>query len=71
VANALTDFFGEMIADIRQKVVEQGWFGRTITPPHEPAKDEPSSGLGWVDWRDAEPPTSEIAPTDRGYDIDR
>lgn len=73
MANALTDFFGEMIADIRHKVVEQGWFGREVTetPAQEPVQDEPSSDLGWVNWRDAEPAPSDPAPVDRGYDIDR
>jgi hypothetical protein len=26
------DAFGRAVADIRQKVVEEGWFGRVVTP---------------------------------------
>jgi hypothetical protein len=37
----------------------------------EPMKDEPSSSLGWVTWRDDEPATSEPAPADHGYDFNR
>lgn len=64
MANALTDFFGEMIADIRQKVVDQGWFGREVTaqestgphcppldPPINPAMDD--SRYAWAAWKEA------------------
>ena len=26
------DAFGSAIADARQKLIEEGWFGRTVTP---------------------------------------
>jgi len=31
------------LRDIRQKVVEEGWFGRTVTPTH-PGKDKSQGG---------------------------
>lgn len=33
--------FSNAIADIRQKVVEEGWFGRAVTPPAETAPEAP------------------------------
>jgi len=63
--NGLIDFFGEMITDIRQKVVEQGWFGREVTetPPQEPICPPPfdpplgavmdNSRYGWAAWKEA------------------
>lgn len=40
--------FGELIADIRRKVVEEPWFGRTVTPAHQPPAPSLAEGLGWA-----------------------
>ena len=70
--SSLADFFGEIIADIRQKVVEEGWFGRRVTPPLQSAPDEErESDLGWVAWKDAEPNAQDPAGPDHGHDIER
>lgn len=69
--SALADFFGEIIADIRQKVVEESWFGRRVTPLHQPNREEGQNDLGWVAWRDAEPSAQDPAAPDRGHDIER
>lgn len=53
----LSDFFGELIADIRQKVVEEPWFGRAVTP--QEVNDHSGDDLGWAAWRDAEPTAPE------------
>jgi len=62
--SAFTDFFGEIVGDIRHKVVEQGWFGREVTdtpaqpvcppsfePPVNPAMEE--SAYAWAAWKEA------------------
>lgn len=67
----LADFFGEMIADIRHKLVEEPWFGRAVTAEPEPAQDKPSSDLGWVAWRDSEPSAPEQGELNHGHEIDR
>ena len=69
--SALADFFGELITDLRHKLVEEPWFGRAVTPPHKPATDEPTADLGWVAWRDAEPSAPEQGGLDHGHGIDR
>jgi hypothetical protein len=44
----LTEALGEAIADVRQKVVEEGWFGRTVTPPPMNVAPSMSEALGWA-----------------------
>ena len=41
------DAFGAAVDDIRKRLVEEPWFGRDVTPPHEPAEKK-SHDLGWV-----------------------
>lgn len=47
------DAFGSAIADVRQKVVERGWFGEVVTPhPYSNmvgslGDKSPSEQLGW------------------------
>jgi hypothetical protein len=69
--SALADFFGELITDLRHKLVEEPWFGRAVTPSHEPAKDEPVADLGWIAWRDAEPSAQEQEGPGHGHDVGR
>lgn len=58
----LSDFFGELIADIRQKVVEEPWFGRAVTP--QEVNDRSGDNLGWAAWRDADPaPHDAVEPS--------
>jgi len=42
-----TEGFGQAVADIRQKLVEEPWFGRAVTPANgmEPSLSET---LGWT-----------------------
>lgn len=42
---------GDAVADIREKVVEEPWFGRVVT--------ERGEGLEWPQAREAEPPAHE------------
>ena len=37
------DAFGVAIEDVRHKLVEEGWFGRTVTPAHSGMAES----LGW------------------------
>lgn len=38
----LTNAIGGAVADIRQKLIEEGWFGRTVTP--RPRHEHPDQG---------------------------
>lgn len=72
--------FGTALTDIRQKLVEEPWFGRRVTPPI--SAERPSSlaeALGWAtsaderDLRDDDARSREPdrAPTGRGHELDR
>jgi len=79
--------FGDAVTDIRQKVVEEPWFGRAVTERGEqpaPQEAEPQPSFGSVTTtRDIEPQqgerlwseaTSRPGPEqeqERGQDIDR
>ena len=73
--NSLMEQFGDGVAaavtDIREKVVEEGWFGRTVTDqtPVSSTSDTPNSFEEYVQQttRDAPAPKEEIAP-DNGID---
>jgi hypothetical protein len=45
--------FGAALADIRQRIVEEPWFGKPVTPRsqtisiHSPSEKSPGDGLGW------------------------
>lgn len=68
----LFGFLGEVFTDIRQKVVEEGWFGRRVTPPHQDKTTDLDDNRGWTTWRDAAPYSHDHAQS-RGQDqgIDR
>jgi hypothetical protein len=49
-----TDGFGAAVADIRQKLLEEGWFGKAVTPRRQnitigsPGEEKsPGEQLGW------------------------
>ena len=51
--DAVTDAFGSAMRDVRQQVVERGWFGEVVTPrPYSNTlgalgDKSPSEQLGW------------------------
>jgi hypothetical protein len=47
-SRGLTEALGEAIADARQKVIEEGWFGRAVTPPPMDVAPSMAVALGWV-----------------------
>ncbi len=61
--------FGDAIADVRQTLVEEGWFGRAVTdgPAGEPASLE--AAFDWVEAPIIEAPAIEVEDV-AGMDID-
>lgn len=63
--------FAAAVADIRQKLLEEGWFGKAVTPRSQtitvnsPGEQSPGERLGWFkrDERSHQSPTPE---QDRG-----
>jgi len=47
--------FGDAIADVREKVVETGWYGRPLTDRGADRPAENSQDLGWLSWKHSEP----------------
>jgi hypothetical protein len=51
--SAFTDSFAAAVADIRQKLVEEGWFGKAVTGRRQtisidsPEEQSPGEQLGW------------------------
>jgi hypothetical protein len=66
--NALDEFFkglGDAITDIREKVVEEPWYGRSLS-------DRESSTLEWPQAREPEPADArDVAAQDQDREIDR
>ena len=64
--------FGELIADVRHKVVEEPWFGRAVTPAPltQPQVQSLAEGLGWAQGGSA---SSRVAPepNEREHSIER
>ncbi len=58
--------FGDAISDIREKLVEEPWFGRPSTPPTAPKDQSMAEAFGWTE-RGQSPPTT----PQRGHDFDR
>lgn len=71
-----TNAFGATVEDIRHKFVEEGWFGRTVTPrsPRHPTA-QPSEQrtlaeqFGWGNSHDRE--TTHAPAQDHSHDLDR
>lgn len=64
--------FGRMVTDVRQRVVEEGTYGKIVTPRvssitvNAPGEKSPGEGLGWFDRNfDPEP----VRQQDSGRDI--
>lgn len=63
--------FGEAIADIRQKVVEEPTYGRAVTPRSgstsmgAPGEKSPEHSLGWFDRNFQSDPLRQGAATER------
>lgn len=69
-----TKAFGDAVADIRQKLVEEGWFGRPLIARPEHRGQSLDEALGWAHGPkdDARDPELGRAPEiDRGQDIAR
>lgn len=68
--SGLLDFFGSVVSDIRQKVVEEPWFGRSHVGP-DPGYSA-AADLGWTRWKEAAAePNAGDAEHDRGAAIER
>lgn len=44
----VADFFAEAVTDIRQKLVEEPWFGRRVTGPAQGHDLTTAEQLGWT-----------------------
>lgn len=71
--------FGATVEDIRHKLVEEGWFGRTVTPRTMRRSQEPEAErttlaeqFGWGKPDDRQTPEREapLSPQ-HGHDFDR
>jgi len=60
--DALAKSVGDGIADIRQKVVEEAWFGRSVTAIEGPK---------WPEAREAEPAKDVEQERDQEMDLER
>jgi hypothetical protein len=61
-----TEAFGAAIADVRQQLVERGWFGEVVTPDHQPAREtERPVGFDFGDWMSGNP-----SPISRNPDVE-
>lgn len=54
MAKSFADGFAAAVADVRQRLVEEGWFGRAVTPKSQTItlgagpEQSPGERLGWV-----------------------
>lgn len=62
VFEQLAKSLGDAVVDVREKVVEEGWFGRVVNERNEPQPIE-----GWPQVRETQP---EVGEHDRAVDID-
>lgn len=84
MAKHWTHSFGEAVADIRHKVLEEGWFGKAVTPRAQTitigteGEQSPAEKLGWFQRRehgertvepDVHERTKDAATQDRGIDL--
>ena len=61
--------FGQLVADIRHKLVEEAWFGREVTPSAQASTPSMAEALGWA--QGPPEPSRSPEPTDHGMEIER
>lgn len=63
--------FGAAITDIRQKLVEEPWFGRPVTPPVHAVQPSLAEAMGWATSGDHQREPSAQPDKGKAHEIER
>lgn len=66
----LAQAFGSVVTDIRERLVEEPWFGQNLSKSEHGVAPSRDTDLGWIDWKSREQqPTGPSHDSD--HDLDR